>query len=835
MLGTPATDLEASLLQRWFPVPSPGNPTATPTTRFSETDLREISDVLQRVGRGTWSRIPRIYAVLRLLDQLDVIDSFLTRSISDIYFPFTHQTLPQSLNPSVANEFLQVQRVVLSSALDLERESGRHRHFSSTNDVPFIKVEDLGKGAYGYVDRVISTISYKEYARKLIPRGRTFQRDKKILQDFERELGTLKKLSHHRHIVQLIGSYTDPRFVGIVMSPVAECDLKEFLDNCALDDRSSSKSFIRSFFGCLTSALSYLHDNTIRHKDMKPQNVLVSQHTVFLTDFGISLDWSEVGQSTTTGPTPRTARYCAPEVSDYAPRNTSSDMWSLGCIFLEIWTVLKGETVAGLYNFLENNGTSSSCYHLNGDGVARWIEQLEARQALGDNPPQDWIRHLIIPHQRQRWTARQLLSEIETVNIDPEAKFAFSGQCCMEELGSAESVISSDESFHEVTQNDSVSEIPTPLAPSTSMLSVKDLEEAQDPSTAPDDIAPSTPNRDDFDSLTVQYHGLTQQNASALIPHASHTSPRDNTNDTLPISVDELANMSPPTTIIEHERPKMEGQTLGKLIEDQGLPLKSSLNRAHEKEPPLQPEDRPVSNDHISRTSRTSFAPEENTSDKVYQDYVNAAMRLNKSSHDSFEQESRAQINSSTSQPDEILKHSAELQTSSADDSTAVDMSQPHGDGAQAMSRGHLDDKSQAVTAKTIRAGSSPCTTSHRDSLAKNEDITQQAYAGTDSATHRTSSTSDQPQMDLNEPAVPNEMSPTPQPVVPSTKPFDAGNTQPLALRETPTDQLVPVAKPEKQKPVCGRCQKTIVKGQYVRALSETFHIECFTCIVSRL
>lgn len=203
-MSSPFPELEASLFQRWFPASSPGSSVVAQSTRFSETDLRGISDVLQRVGRGTWSRIPRIFTVLRLLDRLDAIDHFLAQAISDVYFPFTHRTLPQSLNPSIAHEFLQLQRVVLSTSLDLERETGRHRHFSSTNDLPFIKVEDLGKGAYGFVDRVISTISYKEYAGKLIPRGRTFQRDQKVLRDFERELGTLKKLGHHRHIVKLL-------------------------------------------------------------------------------------------------------------------------------------------------------------------------------------------------------------------------------------------------------------------------------------------------------------------------------------------------------------------------------------------------------------------------------------------------------------------------------------------------------------------------------------------------------------------------------------------------------------------------------------------------------
>jgi hypothetical protein len=138
MESAPPTSLEATLLQRWFPETPEGESKRQKDESFSETDLRDISDVLGRVGRGAWSRIPRIYAVLRLLGRLDVIDLFLAHAISDVYFPFEHHTLPQSLNPSVAHGFLQLQRAVLSSALDLERETGRHRHFSSTNDAFFI-------------------------------------------------------------------------------------------------------------------------------------------------------------------------------------------------------------------------------------------------------------------------------------------------------------------------------------------------------------------------------------------------------------------------------------------------------------------------------------------------------------------------------------------------------------------------------------------------------------------------------------------------------------------------------------------------------------------------
>jgi hypothetical protein len=195
----------------WFGASSPAPIAAR--LPFSETDLRGISDVLRRSGRDSWSRIPRTYTVLRIIQQLPAIDDFLSQGLSDVWFPFSQKTLPTSLKSQAARcDFLEAQRLVLTKALNIEKEDSKHHHFSNPADIPLQKVAELGKGAFGYVDRVLSTISYKEYARKLIPRGRTFRKDQEVLRDFERELATLKKLSHI-HIVELVGSYTDPRFV----------------------------------------------------------------------------------------------------------------------------------------------------------------------------------------------------------------------------------------------------------------------------------------------------------------------------------------------------------------------------------------------------------------------------------------------------------------------------------------------------------------------------------------------------------------------------------------------------------------------------------------------
>ncbi|OCL04836.1 kinase-like protein, partial [Glonium stellatum] len=419
----------------WFPGNASNRSQLSSSEPFSETDLRSISDILRCTGKEQWSRIPRIYSVLRLIDKLPAIELFLAQGITDVWFPFNHSTIPGSLNPSATHEFLQAQRLVLSRALDLEQETGRHGHFSSHADVPFDKVEELGKGGYGYVDKVVSTVSYTVYARKLIHRGRTFKKDKQVSKDFERELGNLKKLKHI-HIVKLIGSYTDPKFVGIIMLPVADYNLKEFLEIQMTDSVERAKerrSFLRTFFGCLTSTLLYLHDSCVRHKDIKPQNVLVKGHDVFLTDFGISLDWAEAGKSTSSGETVCTPRYCAPEVAQCLRRNSSSDMWSLDCVFLEIWTVLKEDSVPRLHTYLQVSHSMSSYYHLNPSGVSSWVSILSARGLSSDNAPLSWIPNLMQKDPEVRWTARTLFEEISDVNSNPETKFAFSGHCCIED------------------------------------------------------------------------------------------------------------------------------------------------------------------------------------------------------------------------------------------------------------------------------------------------------------------------------------------------------------------------------------------------------------------
>jgi serine/threonine protein kinase len=162
----------------------------------------------------------------------------------------------------------------------------------------------------------------------------------------KREIEILKRLSPHQHIIQLVGTYTHRQFLGLLLYPVAICDLHTFFEDVEAwhDTGSGSNSLharkgmldtaqkgrldalgydfpqeyyyaspVYSNLGCLISALSFMHDEKIRHKDLKPSNILLSKSRMWLSDFGSATDFSLLSQSATDNER-GTPRYFSPEV-----------------------------------------------------------------------------------------------------------------------------------------------------------------------------------------------------------------------------------------------------------------------------------------------------------------------------------------------------------------------------------------------------------------------------------------------------------------------------------------------------------------------------------------
>lgn len=68
-------------------------------------------------------------------------------------------------------------------------------------------------------------------------------------------------------------------------------------------------------FGCLASALAYLHHQNVSHKDIKPSNVLLTPNVIWLADFGAAKDFTDDLTSSSESRERGTLKYCAPEVA----------------------------------------------------------------------------------------------------------------------------------------------------------------------------------------------------------------------------------------------------------------------------------------------------------------------------------------------------------------------------------------------------------------------------------------------------------------------------------------------------------------------------------------
>ncbi|RDW65973.1 hypothetical protein BP6252_09608 [Coleophoma cylindrospora] len=243
---------------------------------------------------------------------------------------------------------------------------------------------------YGFAD----TLAVKEIC---------FEKNGNI-KEIRNEINNLQDLRHN-HVITFLGTYIrDDRFIGIVMFPVASYNLKTFIRMTTEHNMQYQRNprdeegepieehehcvHLRRYFACLCRSMIYLHDHMrIKHKDIKPENILVDSYdSVIITDFGISTRHTGASNAITSGPTGRTVQYAAPEAMDEErPRDFSIDIFSLGCVFLEMANVLYGETIDCLYEFLSkqpaaNSGEESVTYYDCADEVRSWISKLKQKE-----------------------------------------------------------------------------------------------------------------------------------------------------------------------------------------------------------------------------------------------------------------------------------------------------------------------------------------------------------------------------------------------------------------------------------------------------------------------
>lgn len=261
MQSTADLEKELDRLLSWFP-----------DRVVTESECEQVATLLaQSESMHAWRESPRHFIIFRFLNQIEHMDQLVDTGCSDLLLPYsTLYPLPKiSRNLEIDQDFLDLQSKVLSGVSNLSiGQSIRHAQFEVSQDLPFHITQDLGRGNFAKLDIIESKSDALLYVLKRYHRtDKELDSSESPYHLFKNELEILKRTSY-KHIVQLMGSFTEPNFFGLILKPVAPTNLRRFMEAYEGTADMSRDTTLASFFGCLASALLYLHNNHINHRVM---------------------------------------------------------------------------------------------------------------------------------------------------------------------------------------------------------------------------------------------------------------------------------------------------------------------------------------------------------------------------------------------------------------------------------------------------------------------------------------------------------------------------------------------------------------------------------------
>ncbi|KIV91597.1 hypothetical protein PV10_06116 [Exophiala mesophila] len=323
--------------------------------------------------------------------------------------------------------------------LTQENEMAQFRHDYVVTD------RLLGAGAFGKVFMAIEQHTRKQIACKLIdlrrlaPRSTSFfgrpeqpepadkvdtrvqqKKIKKWINQKKREIGVEKKLKQYFREVEILASISHPNIINIEKVYITDNTMYMMHGLVTAGDlfsyiEAKNGKLLEAEAAAITRqlliAVQFLHQQHVVHRDIKPDNILMSSLSpgcrVVLTDFGAArrLQGGFHRMSTMIG----THEYAAPEMLEI-PNNQNKqvnvgytravDMWAIGCVSVVLLT-------GGLAFFDPNTGSYSERLAKACD--LEYLRKSTEWQCVRSRP-KSFVESLLVRDEAQRMTAEQALS-----------------------------------------------------------------------------------------------------------------------------------------------------------------------------------------------------------------------------------------------------------------------------------------------------------------------------------------------------------------------------------------------------------------------------------------
>ncbi|KAA8643087.1 hypothetical protein EYZ11_006187 [Aspergillus tanneri] len=233
-----------------------------------------------------------------------------------------------------------------------EEDDGLNDFLAGNNFAPknWMKGSLIGEGSFGSVFLALHSITGELMAVKQVEipsatKGTEFDKRKNsMVTALKHEIELLQGL-HDPNIVQYLGTSADDQYLNIFLEYVPGGSIATMLKQYNTFQEPLIKNFVRQ----ILSGLSYLHSRDIIHRDIKGANILVdNKGGIKISDFGIS---KRVEASTLLGarasgsgaghmhrPSLQGSVYwMAPEVVRQSAHTKKADIWSLGCLVVEMF------------------------------------------------------------------------------------------------------------------------------------------------------------------------------------------------------------------------------------------------------------------------------------------------------------------------------------------------------------------------------------------------------------------------------------------------------------------------------------------------------------------